>query len=143
MKHLRCLLRFAEVRGLRALEEFRPEMAIDFTDYWVKHHTGAKTSKGFGRKSRFEPHHHIAIQYTLHCFFRWAHDSGRLQSNIFPRKPIVRGNYFFPEVTAYLHFCEEHKGLARNSLLQIELFVRRFDGFLHSKEVKKWCASGF
>ncbi|MEJ2247466.1 MAG: tyrosine-type recombinase/integrase [Acidobacteriota bacterium] len=138
MKHLRYLLRFAEVRGLRTLEEFHPEMAIDFTDYWVNHNTCAKTSKGFGRKSRFKPHHHIAIQYTLHCFFRWAHDSGHLQSNIFPWKPVVRGNYFFPEVTDYLHFCEEHKGLARNSLLQVELFVRRFDGFLHCKEVKKW-----
>lgn len=50
----------------------------------------------------------------------------------------MRGNYFFPEVGDYLRFCEQHKGLAQNSLMQIELFVRRFDSFLHSGQVKKW-----
>jgi site-specific recombinase XerD len=138
MKHLSSLLVFVNARGLTTLEEFCPELAIDFTDYWVRHQPGAKTSKGFLKKSRFKPHHHIAIQYTLHCFFRWAHSTGRLQRNVFPWKPPVRGNYFFPEVAGYLHFCEEHKGLAQNSLVQIELFVRRFDGFLHSRQVKKW-----
>jgi integrase/recombinase XerD len=138
MKHLSCLLTFVDARGLKTLEEFRPELAIDFTDYWVRHQPWAKTSKGFGKKTRFEPHHHIALQYSLHCFFRWAHSTGRLQHDRFPRKPPVRGNYFFPEVGDYLRFCAQHKGLAQNSLLQIELFVRRFDGFLHSEQVKKW-----
>jgi site-specific recombinase XerC len=38
----------------------------------------------------------------------------------------------------YLHFCEEHKGLAKNSCVQIERFVRRFDQFLHSVGLTAW-----
>jgi integrase/recombinase XerD len=138
LKHLNCLRGFIDARGLETLEESCPELASDFTDYWVRHQPWAKASKGFRRESRFEPRHHIAIQYTLHCFFRWTHSTGRLRNNIFPRRTPVRGNYFFPEVGDYLRFCEQHKGLAQNSLMQIELFVRRFDGFLHSGWVTKW-----
>ncbi|MBI4446541.1 MAG: tyrosine-type recombinase/integrase [Acidobacteria bacterium] len=138
LKHLNCLRAFIDARGMESPEAFCPELASDFIDYWVRHQPWAKTSKGFSRQSRFEPQHHIAIQYTLHCFFRWAHATGHLQSDIFPWRPAVRGNYFFPASSDYLRFCEQHKGLARNSLLQTELFVRRFDGFLHSGQVKKW-----
>ena len=138
MKHLNCLIAFINARGLKSLEEFRPELAIDFNDYWVRHQPYAKSGKAVLKKTRFKPHHHNEIQYSLHCFFRWAHSTGRLQHNVFPLKPPVRGNYFFPEVADYLHFCRQHKGLARNSLIAIELFVRRLDGFLHSRKVKKW-----
>ena len=138
MKHLNCLFAFVNARSLKTLEEFRPELAIDFTDYWVRHQPYAKPGRAALRKSRFKPHHHNEIQYSLHCFFRWAHSTGRLQHNVFPLKPPVRGNYFFPEVAGYLHFCRQHKGLARNSLMEIELFVRRFDGFLYSGKVKHW-----
>ena len=138
LKHLNCLRSFIDARSMESPEAFCPELASDFLDYWVRHQPWAKTSNGFTRKSRFGPPHHIAIHYTLHCFFRWAHATGRLRSNIFPRKPLVRGNYFFPESGDYLRFCKQHKGLAQNSLLQIELFVRRFDEFLHSGQVNKW-----
>ncbi len=138
LKHLRCLNRFVEAVGLKTLEEFGPELASDFTDFWVRHQPWAKTSKGFRRKSRFEPHHHIAVQYSLHCFFRWSFSTTRLQRNVFPLKSPVRGSYFFPEIAGYLHFCEEHKGLAKNSLVQIELFVRRFDQFLRRHELTAW-----
>jgi len=138
MKHLNCLLAFINAQDLKSLEEFRPELAIDFTDYWVRHQPYAKSGKATLKKSRFKPHHHKGIQYTLHCFFRWAHSTGRLQHNVFPLMPPVRGNYFFQEVAGYMHFCRQHKGLARNSLIEIELFVRRFDGFLHSRQVKHW-----
>jgi len=138
MKHLSCLLAFVNARGLKSLEEFRPELAIDFTDYWVRHQPYAKPGKDALKKSRFKPHHHNEIQYSLHCFFRWAHSTGRLQHNVFPLMSPVRGNYFFPEVADYLHFCQQHKGLARNSLIAIEIFLRRFDGFLHSRKVKHW-----
>jgi integrase/recombinase XerD len=37
-----------------------------------------------------------------------------------------------------LSFCREHKGLAKNSLRQVELFVRRFDQFLHSEGMTRW-----
>ncbi|MBN1123959.1 MAG: tyrosine-type recombinase/integrase [Sedimentisphaerales bacterium] len=138
MKHLNCLSSFVNAQGLKSLEEFRPELAVDFTDYWVRHQPYAKPGKAVLKKSRFEPHHHNEIQYSLHAFFRWAHSTGRLQHKVFPLKPPVRGNYFFPEVAAYLRFCQQHKGLARNSLIAIELFVRRFDGFLYSRKVKQW-----
>jgi integrase/recombinase XerD len=138
LKHLRCLNRFVEATGLQTLEKFDPELAGDFTDYWVRHQPWAKSSKGFGKKLRFGPQHHIAIQHSLHSFFRWAYGAGRLQRNVFPLRPLVRGDYFFPEVADYLRFCEEHKGLAKNSLVQIELFVRRFDQFLHSVELTAW-----
>lgn len=138
LKHLSCLNRFLESRGLKTLDGFGPELASDFVDYWVTHHPTARKSKGFRYKSRFEPHHHRAVQFSLRCFFRWAHATGRLQSNTFPLAPPVRGNYFFPEIADYLHFCEEHKGLAENTWVQIELFVRRFDQFLHSGGLTAW-----
>ena len=138
LKHLSCLNRFIEATGLKTLEEFGPELAGDFTDYWVRHQPWAKSSKGFRKQLRFGPHHHIAIQYSLHSFFRWAYGAGLLQRNVFPLKPLVRGNYFFPEIADYLRFCEQHKGLAKNSLVQIELFVRRFDQFLCSVPLTAW-----
>lgn len=138
LKHLNCLRGFIDARGMESPEAFCPELASDFIDYWVRHQPWAKTSKGFRRQSRFGPQHHIAIQYTLHCFFRWAHATGHLRSDVFPWRPPVRGNYSFPESGDYLRFCEQHKGLAQNSLVQIELFVRRFDGYLHAGQVKKW-----
>jgi site-specific recombinase XerD len=46
--------------------------------------------------------------------------------------------YFFSEAADYLRFCQEHKGLAKNSCRQIELFVRRFDRFLHSEGLTSW-----
>lgn len=137
-KHLTCLNHFVEARGLSTLEEFDPERTSDFTNYWVGHQPGAKTSQGFRRPTRFEPHHHFALQYSLRSFFRWAHSTGRLRRDVFPWKPSVRGRYFFPEVTDYLRFCEEHKGLAKNSWVQIELFVRRFDQFLHGEQLSQW-----
>lgn len=138
LKHLSCLSRFVEATGLKTLEAFDPELASDFTDYWVHHQPWAKSSKGFRKKLRFGPHHHIAVQYSLHSFFRWAYGAGRLQRNVFPLKPPVRGKYSFPEVADYLRFCEQHKGLAKNSLVQIELFVRRFDQFLCSVPLTAW-----
>ena len=138
LRHLNCLNRFAEATGLQTLEGFNPQLTTDFTDYWVRYQPWAKSSKGFRKKLRFGPHHHIAIQHSLHSFFRWAHCAGHLQRNVFPLKPSVQGNYFFPEVANYLRFCEEHKGLAKNSLVQIELFVRRFDQFLHVNQLTAW-----
>ena len=138
LRHLNCLSRFLEATGLQTLEEFEPQLASRFTDYWVRYQPWAKPSKGFSRKLRFGPPHHIAIQYSLHSFFQWAYGTGRLQRNVFPLKPLIGGNYCFPEVADYLRFCEEHKGLAKNSLVQIELFVRRFDQFLHSHQLTDW-----
>ena len=138
LKHLSCLNRFVEATGLQSLEAFGPELASDLTDYWVRYQPWAKTSKGFRKKLRFGPHHHIAVQHSMHSFFRWAHGAGRLQRDVFPLRPLVRGDYFFPEVAAYLRFCVEHKGLAKNSWLQIELFVRRFDQFLHGHQLTAW-----
>jgi site-specific recombinase XerD len=138
LKHLRCLNRFIEATGLKGLEEFGPELASNFTDYWVRHQPWAKTSKGFKKPLRFGPHHHIAVQHSLHSFLRWAYSAGCLQRNVFPLKPPVRGNYFFPEIADYLRFCEQHKGLAKNSMVQIELFVRRFDQFLCSVPLTAW-----
>jgi site-specific recombinase XerD len=138
LKHLRSLVRFAESRGMNTLEEFGPNLVGDFIAYWVRHQPWARTSRGFRRKSRYRPRHHIAIHYSLHCFFRWAYSTGCLQRDVFPLRPAVRGNYFFPEVSGYLRFCEEHKGLAKNSMLQIELFLRRFDQFLDDHKVRAW-----
>lgn len=138
LKHLSCLNRFIEARGLKTLEEFAPEWASDFIDYWVSHHPTANKSAGFSYKSRFEPHHHRDVQFSLRSFFRWAHDTGRLQHNAFPLRPPVQGDYFFPEMVDYLRFCEEHKGMAKNSRVQIERFVRRFDQFLHSVGLTAW-----
>jgi len=50
-------------------------------------------------------------------------------------KKSVRGHYFFPETGQYLDFCRQHQGLADNTLLQIELFCRRFDHFLHHHQI--------
>jgi site-specific recombinase XerD len=138
LKHLRCLNRFVATREMKTLEEFDPELASDLTDYWVCYQPGAQTSAGFRRTCRFQPNHHMALQYSLRSFFRWAHCTGRLHRDVFPWKPAVRGRYFFPEVAGYLRFCEEHKGLAKNSWVQIELFVRRFDQFLHDESLSAW-----
>ena len=138
LQHLSCLKRFVEARDLKTLEEFDPQLASDFIDYWMAHQPGARPSRGGNHKSRFEPHHHMPIQYSLRCFFRWAHSTGRLQRNPFPLTPPVRGGYFFPEMADYLRFCEEHKGLAKDSWRQYELFVRRFDQFLRSVPLTAW-----
>ena len=57
---------------------------------------------------------------------------------LFPLRPLVSGRYFFPEMMDYLRFCKEHKGLAKNSCIQIEIVVRRFDQFLHSAGLTAW-----
>jgi site-specific recombinase XerD len=138
-KHLDYLNRFIEARDLQTFEHFPPEWAIDFIDYWMRHHPAAnKKVAGFQYKSRFEPHHHRDVQFSLRCFFRWAHAAGRLRHNPFPLRPLVTGHYFFPEMTDYLDFCKEHKGLARNSCKQIERLVRCFGQFLHSAGLTAW-----
>jgi site-specific recombinase XerD len=138
LKHLYFLKQFVEARGLQTLEEFSPDWAGDFINYWMKHHPTARKSGGFHFKSRFKPHHHRAVQFSLRSFFRWAYDTGGLRHNVFPLKPPVSGNYFFPETVDYLSYCKEHKGLAKNSCIQIELIVRRFDQFLHSAGLTEW-----
>jgi integrase/recombinase XerD len=138
LKHLGALQRFVAQRAMKSLEEFRPQHVVPFLRSWVRHQPWAKTSPGFKRPSRFTPHHHIALQYSLRSFLRWAHTSGRLHHNPFPLRVPVRGPYHFSQVTDYLRFVKEHKGLAENSLLQIELFVRRFDRFLHAQHVSDW-----
>jgi len=138
LEHLSCLNRFVEARGLKTLELFGPELAGDFIDYWIHHHPKSQQSRGFRSKSRFQPHHNQEVQISLRCFLRWAHATGRLQHNAFPLVPPVRGGYFFPETADYLRFCEEHKGLAKNSWTHAELFVRRFDQFLHSAGLTAW-----
>jgi site-specific recombinase XerD len=135
--HLSCLNRFIGFRGMKTLEEFEPELESDFIDYWIKHHPKAKMSRGFRRKSRSEPHHHPNVRFSLHCFFRWAHETGRLQRNTFPLAP-VRGNYFFPEIADYLHFCKEHKRISDDRWVHIEVFVRRLDQFMHSVPLTAW-----
>ena len=139
LKHLGYLNRFIEARGLQTLEHFPPEWARDFLDYWMHHHPGAnKKVTGFQYPSRFEPHHHRDVQFSLRCFFRWAHAAGRLRHNPFPLRPLVPDHYFFPEMMDYLGFCKEHKGLTRNSCKQIERLVRCFDQFLHSAGLTAW-----
>jgi site-specific recombinase XerD len=134
-KHLRAFERFLARRAMNSLEEFQPQHVAPFLRYWVRHHPGAKTSPGL---KRFTPHHHIALQYSLRSFLRWAHATGRLHHNPFPLRAPVRGPYRLPHVAEYLHFLKEHKRLAENSLLQIELFVRRLDQFLHAHQVSDW-----
>jgi integrase/recombinase XerD len=136
--HLSYLNRFIEARGLKTLEEFPPEWAGDFIDYWIHHHPTANKSAGFRYKSRFEPHHHKDVQFSLRSFFRWAHATGRIQHNPFPLRTPVSGDYFFPEIADYLRFCKEHQGLSKNSCVQIERFIRRFDQFLHSVGLTAW-----
>ena len=138
LKHLSCLNRFIEARGLRTLEQFGPELARDFIDDWIHHHPKAQKSRRFSSKSRFKPHHNQDVQSSLRSFLRWAHTTGRLLHNAFPLRPPVGGGYFFPETADYLRFCEEHKGLAKNSWRQAELFVRRFDQFLRSAGLTSW-----
>ena len=138
LKHLRALQRFLAQWALNSLEEFGQQHVAPFLRYWVDYQPWAKTSPGLKRPSRFTPHHHIAVQYSLRCFLRWAHASGRLHHNAFPLRTPVRGPYRLPQVAEYLHFVKEHKGLAENSLVQIELFVRRLDQFLHAHEVSDW-----
>jgi integrase/recombinase XerD len=138
LKHLSCLNRFIQARGLKTLEQFGPELASDFIDYWIHHHPKSQKRRGFISKSRFEPHHNQDVQFSLRSFLRWAHATGRLQHNAFPLTPSIQGGYFFPEMTDYLRFCEEHKGLAKNSWRQAELFVRRFNQFLHSAGLTSW-----
>ncbi len=138
LKHLRAFERFLRQRGMNSLEEFRQPHVAPFLRSWVRHQPWAKTSPGLKRPSRFTPHHHIAVQYSLRCFLRWAHASGRLRNNPFPLRAPVRGPYRLSQVAEYLHFVKEHKGLAENSFVQIELFVRRFDQFLQTHQVNDW-----
>ena len=138
LKHLHCLNRFIEAKGLASIEQFPPEWACDFIDYWASDHPASCKLAGFKFKSRFEPHHHRNVQFSLRSFFRWAHDTGRLQHNVFPLKPPVSGNYAFPEMTDYLRFCKEHKGMAKNSIKQIEIIVRHFDQFLRFAGLTEW-----
>jgi integrase/recombinase XerD len=138
LRHLYSLKQFVEARGLHTIEAFSPAWAGDFIDYWMKHHPTTRKNRGFHFKSRFEPHHHRAVQFSLRSFFRWAYDTGRLRHNIYPLRLPVAGNYCFPETADYLLYCKEHKGLAKNSCVQIELVVRRFDRFLHSAGLTEW-----
>ena len=138
LKYLQGLERFVVRQAMNSLEDFTPRHASVLVKDWVEHQPWAKPSAGLKRHSRFRPHHHIALQYSLRSFFRWAHATGRLQNNPFPLRPPVRGPYRFPQVADYLRFVKEHKGLAENSLVQIELFVRRFDQFLHAHQVSSW-----
>ena len=120
LKYLSCLERFVKTQGLKSLEEFKPEHAADFVAYWVGHQPWAKNSRGFRRKYRFQPSHHIALQCSLHCFFRWAHSTGRLRRNIFPLQPPVRGRYFFPHRG---HGEGPRAGRRNSSLFDHEAFV--------------------
>jgi site-specific recombinase XerD len=138
LRHLYCMKRFVKARDLPTLEEFPQEWAGDFIDFWANHHRAANKRAGFKFKSRFEPHHHRAVQFSLRSFFRWAYDTGRLRNNVFPLKPPVSGNYSLPGTADYPRYCKEHKGLSKNSCLQIERFVRRFDHFLHSAGLTEW-----
>lgn len=138
LKYLQALERFAAAQGWHSIETFRPQHTQAFLDYWIGHHRGAKASGGFKPKSRFKPHHHLALQHSLRSFFRWAHATGRLAEDLFPWRAPVRGPYRFPQVADYLRFLKEHRGLADHSLVQIELFVRRFDQFLDAHRVSDW-----
>jgi integrase/recombinase XerD len=138
LKHLRCFREFIQSQGLTTLENFLPRQTVDFVDYWIRHSPGARVSPTFTAKSIFWPPHHHDLQYSLHAFFRWAQSTGRLS-----RVPLVGHNlepriYAFPEMAEYLHFCAQHKGLAQNYLLQIEVGVGRFDQFLCSVELTSW-----
>lgn len=136
LQHLDCLARFIIFRGLKTLEAFNLQLASDFIDYWVGQ-PASKNSRGFKRKSRFEPHHHRDVQSSLRCFLRWAHATGRIQRNVFPLTPVADG-FFFPEMADYLLFCKEHKGLAKATLAKAELFLRRFEQFLRSVPLTAW-----
>jgi integrase/recombinase XerD len=138
LKHLRALQRFLSRHAMNSLEEFQPSHVSLFLRDWVGYQPFSKPSLGSQRPSRFRPHHHMAVQYSLRSFLRWAYTTGRLHNNPFPRHEPVCALYRLPHVAEYLHFVKEHKGLAENSLLQIELFVRRFDQFLSAHQVSGW-----
>jgi hypothetical protein len=142
LKYLRALQRFVALRAMNSLEEFRPRDVGPLIRYWLRHQPGAKPSPGSKHPSRFTPHHHLPLQFSLRSFLRWAHATGRLHHNAFPSRAPVRGPYRLPHVAEYLHFVKEHKGLAENSLVQIELFVRRFDQFLRMHHVSDWSELG-
>lgn len=137
-KHLRCLQQFCAIQGLNRPEEFTSDIAAELIDYWVEHQPFAQASSGFKDQPTFKVRHHRRIQDTLRAFFRWAYCTGRMKIELFPVRPAVRGNYSFAEVKEYLRFCKEHKGLAETSVLRIELFIRRFDHFLHQQHVTSW-----
>jgi len=84
LKHLRALQRFVVRRAMNSLEEFQPNDVALFLRYWVRHQPGARQSRGSKRPSRFTPHHHLAVHYSLRSFFRWAHATGRMKNNPFP-----------------------------------------------------------
>jgi integrase/recombinase XerD len=134
LRHLRAFERFVSQRAMNSLEGFRAHDVAPFLRYWVRHQPGAKPSSEFKRRGRLIPHHH-ALQFSLHSFLRWAHTTGRLQSNPFAIAVAVRGTYHFPQVADYLHFVKEHKGLAESSFVQSELLVHRFDHFLHRHQI--------
>jgi site-specific recombinase XerD len=138
LKYLRCFAQFVQAKGLCALQEFRPDQTAEFADYWVHHYPWARTVFGFTAKSGLQLHHHQALQYSLRAFFRWASASGRMPGDPLALPPPVRKIYSFPEALEYLRFCKEHKGLAQNSLDQIELFVYRFDQFLRCQHLDGW-----
>ncbi|MEE8591668.1 MAG: site-specific integrase [Spirochaetia bacterium] len=135
LRYLGCFEQFVQARALTSLEAFRPAHMVEFIDYWLQNHPTARTSEGFSRKQRFEPSHHIGLQYGLRSFLRWARSVGHLHCDLFPWREPVRGHYFFPETSEYLDFCQQHKGLATNTIHQIELFCRRFDHFLHHRRI--------
>lgn len=138
LQHLSCLQRFVDARELKTLEQFNPQLASDFIDFWMAHGPSARPSRGGNHKSRFNLPHHVPVQYSLRCFLRWAHSTGLIRQDPFPMTPPVRGGFFFPELADYLRFCVEHKGLAKESWRQYELFVRRFGRFLRSVPVTAW-----
>lgn len=140
LKYLRCFAQFIQSKGLGAPEEFLPEQMAEFADYWVHHYPCARTVYGFTGKSGLQLHHHQALQYSLRAFFRWANTSGRMPRNPLALPLPVRKIYAFPEAAEYLQFCKQHKGLAQNSLDQIELFVYRFDQFLRCQHLSGWSA---
>lgn len=133
LRYLGCFSQFVQDRALTSLEEFHSAHMIEFIDFWLKNHSRAKTSKGFSHKQRFEPSHHIRLQYCLRGFLRWARSTGHLKRNEFPLREPVRRHYFFSETSEYLDFCQQHKGLATSTIYQIELLCRRFDHFLHHR----------
>lgn len=46
LQHLSCLQRFVDARELKTLEEFDPQLASDFIDFWVAYQPGARPSRG-------------------------------------------------------------------------------------------------
>ena len=108
LKHLDSLNRFIEARGLQALEAFRRRngRATSSITGCAIIRRPTKKRRASRYKSRFEPHHHRDVQFSLRCFFRWAHAAGRLQHNPFPLRPPVPDHYFFPEMMDYRVFAK-------------------------------------